>query len=106
MRWFTRHPAEARLNRFADGDLDERDQARVAEHLAGCPRCREEVAIVRRLGEMTRSLPTPIAQDEVLRRVLGANRGRWPWRRGRCATNRHKACRFVRPWRNRRGAAG
>ncbi|HUG40425.1 MAG TPA: zf-HC2 domain-containing protein, partial [Longimicrobiales bacterium] len=74
MRWFKWHPDERLLNRFADGELGEREHARIAGHLAGCPPCREEVGLVRRIGDVARTLPGPIATDEVLRRAL-ARRG-------------------------------
>lgn len=65
-----RHPSYAALNRFADGELESRRHRRVADHLAGCSRCRQEVAFIRQAGELARSLETPAMPDGVLDEVL------------------------------------
>ena len=39
----TNHPGETRLNDYLDGELDARDEADVAAHLAGCASCRIEL---------------------------------------------------------------
>lgn len=43
------HPGFRRLRAFAAGELPPAERARVAGHLAGCPRCRRVVASVRAL---------------------------------------------------------
>lgn len=70
MIWITGHPGFRRLSRFADGELRAREQARVASHLADCPRCREDVALVRRMARAARTMPTPRASDELLQQAL------------------------------------
>lgn len=67
---FLRHPSWADLNRFADGELSPSRQRQVSEHLAGCSRCRREVAFVRQAGQLARSLETPPVPEEILDRVL------------------------------------
>ena len=70
------HPRYARLSRFADGNLKPSDQERVAAHLAVCPRCREEVAVIRRLGQLVRGIDMPrvspaVLDDALARRFAG-----------------------------------
>lgn len=60
------HPRYGRLSRFADGGLKRADQERVARHLAGCSRCREEVARIRRFGEVVRAVQMPRVSPAVL----------------------------------------
>lgn len=67
---FKRHPSYATLNQFADGELEGRRYRRVASHLADCSRCRQEVAFIRRAGDLARSLETPAVPTEILDRVL------------------------------------
>ena len=43
----TMHPGEARLNDYLDGELDERAEAEVVEHLASCVGCRAELEQLR-----------------------------------------------------------
>ncbi|MEJ2503701.1 MAG: zf-HC2 domain-containing protein [Gemmatimonadota bacterium] len=54
------------MSRFADGELDEPEHQRVTKHLARCPRCRDEVTLIRRLGDVTRDLATPRVSPAVL----------------------------------------
>ena len=75
MSWLRRHPRDRDLNRFADGALGEPVHGRVAAHLADCTRCRDEVALIRRMSDVARTIPTPIATDEVLRRALARRTG-------------------------------
>lgn len=65
-----RHPSYAALNRFADGELKSRRHRRVADHLAGCSRCRQEVAFIRRAGDLARSLDPPATPEGLLDDVL------------------------------------
>lgn len=67
-----RHPGYASLNRFADGELSPRRHRRVASHLAGCSRCRQEVAFIRHAGKLARSLEPPTMPDDILDRILEA----------------------------------
>ncbi len=70
MRMFLRHPSFARLSRFADGELSGRRRERTARHLAECARCREEVAFIRRAGEVARSIPARPPSDDLLEDIL------------------------------------
>ncbi|MEJ2186823.1 MAG: zf-HC2 domain-containing protein [Gemmatimonadota bacterium] len=65
-----RHPGFRKLNRYVDGDLGERDRARVAAHLARCGRCRETVARVRALGAAARDLHTPAVPENLIELAL------------------------------------
>lgn len=67
---FSRHPGYRTLNRFADGELSPEKYQRVAAHLADCGECRQEVAFIRRAGDLARSLETPPAPDKLLDDVL------------------------------------
>jgi anti-sigma factor RsiW len=60
------HPRYGRLSRFADGGLKPADQERVARHLAKCARCREEVAVIRRVATVARALRMPTVSPAVL----------------------------------------
>ena len=64
------HPMYATLNRFADGELSAKRQRRVADHLAECARCRQQVTFIRAAGDLARSLEAPLAPPEILDRVL------------------------------------
>lgn len=70
MTWITGHPGYRRLSRFADGELGAREQERVASHLAACPRCREEVALIRRMADAARQIPAPPASERLLQQAL------------------------------------
>ena len=89
------HPRYATLNRFADGDLSEPRTRRVADHLADCSRCRQEVAFIRQAGALARSLETPAAPRGILDRVM-AQRAAGdrvllpPEAPGRTAPHRHR----------------
>ncbi|MDX1674761.1 MAG: zf-HC2 domain-containing protein [Longimicrobiales bacterium] len=89
------HPRYATLSRFADGDLPETRNRRVADHLADCSRCRQEVAFIRQAGALARSLETPAAPRAILDRVM-AQRAAGdrvllpPEAPGRAAPNRHR----------------
>jgi hypothetical protein len=68
--WIVGHPGYGRLNRFADGGLTDREHARVADHLAQCARCREDVTFIRTTGDAARALPTPPVAAEALETIL------------------------------------
>jgi anti-sigma factor RsiW len=51
-----KHP-RLELLAFVEGRLDQPAQARVKEHLAGCPRCRAEVAELMQLTDSLDALP-------------------------------------------------
>lgn len=70
MDWFLGHPRDRTLGRYVDGGLDRRAQARLADHLAGCQRCREEVTFIRRAGALARSLSAPPVPGEPLTSAL------------------------------------
>ena len=64
------HPGYRTLGRFADGNLPEPRHRRVSDHLADCSRCRQEVAFIRQVGELARSLDAPPAPRAIFDRVL------------------------------------
>jgi hypothetical protein len=65
---FTRH-VSSQLARFADGDLDPREQRRVEAHLAKCDRCRRELEDFRFAAGLMRELTAAPAPDSVWRSV-------------------------------------
>jgi hypothetical protein len=65
-----RHPGFRQLNRYVDGELHERERARVATHLARCDDCRDTVARLRALGAAARELPTPAAPGNLIELAL------------------------------------
>jgi hypothetical protein len=79
----TEHP-EILLAEYADGTLDPRARAEVESHLAGCPRCREELALAaearRSLAELD-DVPAPegltFAVRRRARRPASSRAGRW-----------------------------
>lgn len=70
MIWRFGHPSHRRLNQYADGDLVRDERARVAAHIARCPRCREEVDFIRGLGSAIRETPAREPGGDVLNRIL------------------------------------
>ncbi len=57
-----------------DGALDQGAARRVERHVADCPLCREEIARLRRVGELFSFLPVPLLPASLL------EAGRWaPW---------------------------
>ena len=74
-----------RLSEYLDSELPERESARVAGHLAGCPSCRREAEGLRQSERALSSLSAEVAAPELtadLRARLGAAPGRgrrWVW---------------------------
>ena len=66
-----KHPRHELLA-FVEGQLDQPGQARVEEHLAGCPRCRAEAAELMELTDSLNTLPG------ALRRLSERQTGSWP----------------------------
>lgn len=64
------HPRFRTLARFADGEPDERHRARVAAHLARCPRCRSTVASLREATVRAREATVPAPPADALERIL------------------------------------
>ncbi|HEX8274617.1 MAG TPA: redoxin domain-containing protein [Longimicrobiaceae bacterium] len=64
------HPRFRSLARFAAGGLEGGARARVAAHLAGCGRCRDEVAALRRASADARATPVPAPPADALERIL------------------------------------
>ncbi|HKJ91609.1 MAG TPA: zf-HC2 domain-containing protein, partial [Longimicrobiales bacterium] len=64
------HPGFRQLNRYVDGDLGERERARVATHLARCERCHATVDKLRALGAAARELPEPAAPATLIEHAL------------------------------------
>lgn len=76
----TEHPEEL-LAEYAEGVLGPEDRARVEAHLAGCGRCREEVALAREaitaLSATPEVAPPPGLDLAVRRRSRGPSRRVW-----------------------------
>ena len=66
-----KHPRQ-QLLAFVEGRLDQPAQARVQEHLAGCPRCRSEAAELMELTDSLNVLPG------ALRGLSERQAGSWP----------------------------
>jgi len=60
-----------RLYRYLDRDLKPEDAAEVEVHLAGCPRCREEVELRRTLDQAASSLPDLEVPADFAETVMG-----------------------------------
>lgn len=48
------HPRFSRIRRFKNGELDARSRRRMADHLAGCPRCQDRLRSVDRVRDRIR----------------------------------------------------
>jgi len=63
------HPRFRRLVRFKDRDLRGRTRSRVADHVAGCPRCQERLRSIgrtrHRVREATRIEPSPALWERI-----------------------------------------
>jgi len=66
------HPSDDALNRFADGELDAREHARIARHLQDCGRCRQVILEIRALGESAARWGDPPLPEGLRARVLDA----------------------------------
>jgi hypothetical protein len=64
------HPGGRELQRFADGELGERAQARLANHLADCAACRKSVTFSRSLRQTIQALTVDIPPTSVIERVI------------------------------------
>jgi hypothetical protein len=64
------HPTARALQRFADGELVDRAQSRVANHLADCARCRGSVRFSRSLAHDLRSLPDATPSASLIQHVI------------------------------------
>jgi anti-sigma factor RsiW len=63
---------QAHLSEYADGDLDPRGTARVAEHVGMCPRCRRMLeTLMQTIGALgsLRPEPSPGLADGVIDRL-------------------------------------
>src|SRR5439155_14415178 len=63
---------DERLLDYLYDELPEAEEKRIEEHLAGCPRCRAEVAGYRRVRQAARALPVAEPSPDVRRRLLEA----------------------------------
>ena len=59
----TQHPDDANLMSYAAGALAEPLAAAIASHVALCPRCRDEMRLLRALGGALLSDATPVRPD-------------------------------------------
>jgi anti-sigma factor RsiW len=78
------HLSDEVLSAFVEGDLAATEAGQVAEHVAGCARCREAVTDLRALREGARSLevlePSPRVWQAIQERVAHRSRARhWLW---------------------------
>jgi len=64
------HPSDDALNRFADGESDAREHARIARHLQGCRRCRQVILEIRALGQSAARWEDPPLPERLRARVL------------------------------------
>ncbi len=73
------HLSEAQVNMYLDGALPEEEQVQVEAHLAGCARCRAEVAALRQLFAALEELaPQPDLVPAVLAQI-GRRRSPLGW---------------------------
>jgi anti-sigma factor RsiW len=63
------------LDPYLDGDLDDREEARLREHLQRCAVCAGELELAAKIQRELRSLPELDCPLEVLERVQRAGRG-------------------------------
>lgn len=70
---------QTRLSEYLDGDLGAREQRQIADHLAGCPACREHhatlVASLQSLRRLPRLQPRESIAFQVLNRLEVESRG-------------------------------
>jgi hypothetical protein len=59
-----------RLSAYLEADLEERERARIEEHLEGCPDCRREYRELRHTVDLLRGLPVPDPPPELADRVI------------------------------------
>ncbi len=90
MRVTLLHPRND-LQRLLDGRLDDARRAALAEHLATCERCRNELDSLRWLGVQLATQRAPLPAPELERRVLAALDAA-------DAATRHRGHRRHRPW--------
>ncbi|MCK4334037.1 zf-HC2 domain-containing protein [candidate division WOR-3 bacterium] len=55
-----RHPSDATLSRYADGDLNREEKTRLKEHLKGCSGCERRLAEITHIKDLAQSLE-PVA---------------------------------------------
>lgn len=68
------HPVAARLDAFLLGELNAEESAALAAHLADCPECRAQVAVLRRALSAYAAAELPPPPPEVLAKVLAVQR--------------------------------
>jgi hypothetical protein len=59
-----------RLSAYLEEDLDASEQARIEEHLGGCPDCRQEYRELRHMVDLLRGLPAPDPPPDLADRVI------------------------------------
>lgn len=60
-----RHPSDATLSRYVDGDLNREEKTRLKEHLKGCSECKRRLAEIIHIKDLAQSLE-PVAVPTVL----------------------------------------
>lgn len=51
---------QALLGAFLDNELEGKEKRLVEEHLKACPACRQDLALLRKLDELARSISPPL----------------------------------------------
>ncbi len=65
----TCNECQADLSAYVDGELPASCRGELESHLAGCPACRQQLAVLRRLAAGVRELPSPTPPPDFLRAV-------------------------------------
>src|SRR4051812_39135607 len=90
------HPSGETLSRLVDQSELERMRSRAGRHVAGCGRCRREIAGMHALGEAMRALPDPALPDAVGARIVERRRSEGPLPPSMIGMARHEPVPSVR----------
>jgi anti-sigma factor RsiW len=53
---------QALLGAYLDDELEEKTKRLVEEHLGACPACRQDLALLKKMDELARSIPPPLKE--------------------------------------------
>ena len=67
------------LSAWLDGEVPEGLHQRLADHLAGCPDCRAELAVLERLDSALAGLEAPVPRDLAAKVRRRLPRAAYPW---------------------------
>ena len=73
------HEVQAYLSAWLDSEVPEGLGQRLADHLAGCPDCRAELAVLERLDAALAELEAPVPRDLAAKVRQRLPRGAYPW---------------------------